>query len=94
MRMKYDDTKIMNEVATRELGVDCNPLASKAYRAGWRACLNHHWHELTQRDDLLAALEGLLHGLRVPTSQADHSAEREEASRMARAAIARAKGEA
>ena len=42
--------------------------------------------------DLLVALEALLHGLRKVTSQADWNAEREEASAMARAAIAKAKG--
>lgn len=42
--------------------------------------------------ELLAALEALLHGSRNVTSQADWQAEREEASAMARAAIAKARG--
>lgn len=41
---------------------------------------------------LLEALKAMLHGLRSPVSIEDHNAEREEACRMARAAIARADG--
>lgn len=44
--------------------------------------------------ELLAALEGLLHGTRKVTSQADWHAEREKASAAARSAIAKAKGQA
>lgn len=39
--------------------------------------------------ELRAALSAMLHGLRVPQSQADHDVEREEASAMARAVLAR-----
>lgn len=42
--------------------------------------------------DLLAALEGLLHGTRRAVSVEDHRQEREEASAAARAAIAKARG--
>jgi hypothetical protein len=42
--------------------------------------------------ELLAALEGLLHGTRRPIDEADWHREREEASAIARAAIAKAKG--
>ena len=42
--------------------------------------------------DMLAALRGMLDGLRVPTSVDDQNAEREEACAAARAAIAKATG--
>ena len=47
---------------------------------------------ISSAPDLLAALEGLLHGSRKVTSQEDWNAEREEASATARAAIAKANG--
>jgi hypothetical protein len=43
--------------------------------------------------DLLAALQGMLHGLRVTPTEADYHAEREEACAAARAAIAKATGD-
>lgn len=42
--------------------------------------------------ELLGALEALLNGLWTPKDAQDHSKEREEASALARAAIAKAKG--
>lgn len=47
---------------------------------------------ISSAPDLLAALEGLLHGSRKVTSPMDWNAEREEASATARAAIAKATG--
>ena len=43
--------------------------------------------------ELRAALDAMLNGLRVPKSQADHCAEREEACALARAALAKAEAQ-
>jgi hypothetical protein len=72
-----------------ESGVDASKAPSIAFH---RMPAMANARLLAAAPDLLVALEALLHGLRKVTSQADWNAEREEASAMARAAIAKAKG--